>query len=213
MNKVSQIIFDKLEQDLEKKDNVSLIVSGGSSPIQIFKDLSGMETKWGKINISLVDDRVVDKNHNDSNEKLVNDLLIIDKAKDANFISICNQSDKLANLNRPFNVMLLGMGEDGHFASLFPKLIHTNPEYFDKAAKPEIFFTEPMGNPCHKRVSMNLSMILQSEIIFLLVSSQKKMEVFNRAKNDKSLPLYFLLNQDKININIVKNFWAFKNII
>ena len=98
MNKVSQIIFDKLEQDLEKKDNVSLIVSGGSSPIQIFKDLSAMETKWGKINISLVDDRVVDNNHNDSNEKLVNDLLIIDKAKDANFISICNQSDKLANL-------------------------------------------------------------------------------------------------------------------
>ena len=206
MNKVSQIIFDKLEQDLKKKDDVSLIVSGGSSPVQIFKDLSAMETEWNKIDVSLVDDRVVDKNHTDSNEKLVNDLLITNKAKDANFISICNQSDELTNLNRPFNVMLLGMGEDGHFASLFPKLMHTNPEYFDKAAKPEIFFTEPMGNPCHKRVSMNLSMILQSEIIFLLVSSQKKMEVFNRAKNDKSLPLYFLLNQDKININIVKDF-------
>ena len=206
MNKVSQIIFDKLEQDLEKKADVSLIVSGGSSPVQIFKDLSAMEIEWNKIDVSLVDDRVVDKNHTDSNEKLVNDLLITNKAKDANFISICNQSDELIYLKRPFNVMLLGMGEDGHFASLFPKLIHTNPEYFDKAAKPEIFFTEPMGNPCHKRVSMNLSMILQSEIIFLLVSSQKKMEVFNRAKNDKSLPLYFLLNQDKININIVKDF-------
>ena len=165
-----------------------------------------MEAKWYDINISLVDDRVVDANHEDSNEKLVKELLIKDKAKDASFISICNQSNDLLTLKRPFNVMLLGMGEDGHFASLFPKLIDTNPEYFDKAAKPEIFFTEPMGNPCHKRVSMNLSMILQSEIIFLLVSSQKKMEVFNRAKNDKSLPLYFLLNQDKININIVKDF-------
>jgi 6-phosphogluconolactonase len=206
ITKISQIIFNKLEQDLENKDGVSLIVSGGSSPVQIFKDLSTMETKWGEIDISLVDDRVVDKNHNDSNEKLVNDLLITDKAKDANFISICNQPDELTNLNRPFNVMLLGMGEDGHFASLFPKLIHTNPEYFDKAAKPEIFYTEPMGNPCHKRVSMNLSMILQSEIIFLLVSSQKKMEVFNRAKNDKSLPLYYLLNQDKTHIEIVKDY-------
>ena len=165
-----------------------------------------MVSECNNLDVSLVDDSVVDKNHTDSNEKLVNDLLITNKAKDANFISICNQSDELIYLNRPFNVMLLGMGEDGHFASLFPKLIGTNPEYFDKAAKPEIFFTEPMGNPCHKRVSMNLSMILQSEIIFLLVSSQKKMEVFNRAKNDKSLPLYFLLNQDKININIVKDF-------
>ena len=206
MNKVSQIIFEKLEQDLEKKDDVSLIVSGGSSPVQIFKDLSAMETEWDEINISLVDDRVVDKNHNDSNEKLVNDLLITNKAKDANFISICNQPDKLTNTNRPFNIMLLGMGEDGHFASLFPELINTNPEYFDKAAKPEIFFTDPMGNPCHKRVSMNLSMILQSEIIFLLVSSQKKIEVFNRAKNDKSLPLYYLLNQDNTYIEIVKDY-------
>ena len=206
MNKISQIIFDKLEQGLNKKDDVSLIVSGGSSPIQIFKDLSAMETEWGEINISLVDDRVVDKNHNDSNEKLVNDLLITDKAKDANFISICNQSDKLTNLNRPFNVMLLGMGEDGHFASLFPQLIATNFQYFDISKKAEIFFTEPMGNPCHKRVSMNLSMILQSEAIFLLVSNQKKMEVLNHAQNDKSLPLYYLLNQDKTHIKIVKDY-------
>ena len=204
MNKVSQIIFDKLEQDLEKKDNASLIVSGGSSPIQIFKDLSAMETKWDKINISLVDDRVVDKNHNDSNEKLVNDLLIIDKAKDANFISICNQSDKLANLNRPFNVMLLGMGEDGHFASLFPKLIHTNPEYFDKAAKPEIFFTEPMGNPIHPRVTMNLAMILESKNIFLLISNKKKLDIYNQAKSDNSLPLHYLLNQDIAEIHIIE---------
>jgi len=206
MNKVSQIIFDKLEQDLKKKDNVSLIVSGGSSPIQIFKDLSAMETEWDEINISLVDDRVVDKNHTDSNEKLVNDLLITNKAKDANFISICNQSDELTHLNRPFNVMLLGMGEDGHFASLFPKLIATNFQYFDISKKAEIFFTEPMGNPCHKRVSMNLSMILQSEAIFLLVSNQKKMEVLNHAQNDKSLPLYYLLNQDKTHIDIVKDY-------
>ena len=204
MEKVSQIIFDKLEQDLKKKDDVSLIVSGGSSPIQIFKDLSAMETEWDEINISLVDDRVVDKNHNDSNEKLVNDLLITDKAKDANFISICNQPDELTNLNRPFNVMLLGMGEDGHFASLFPKLIHTNPEYFDKAAKPEIFFTEPMGNPIHPRVTMNLAMILESKDIFLLISNKKKLDIYNQAKSDNSLPLHYLLNQDMAEIHIIE---------
>ena len=206
MNKVSQIIFDKLEQDLEKKDDVSLIVSGGSSPVQIFKDLSAMETEWNKIDVSLVDDRVVDKNHTDSNEKLVNDLLITNKAKDANFISICNQSDELTNLNRPFNVMLLGMGEDGHFASLFPKLIHSNPEYFDKTAKPEIFFTEPMGNPSHPRVTMNLAMILESKNIFLLISNKKKLDVYNQAKSDSNLPLHYLLNQDIAEIQIIESY-------
>jgi 6-phosphogluconolactonase len=165
-----------------------------------------MEAKWSDINISLVDDRVLDINHNDSNEKLVNDLLIKDKAKDASFISICNQTNDLFNLKRPFGVMLLGMGEDGHFASLFPKLIETNPEYFDLESDAEIFYTEPMGNPCHKRVSMNLSMILESKHIFLLVSNEKKLQVLNQAKSDKSLPIYYLLNQNKVEIKIVKNF-------
>ena len=206
MKNISKTIFDKLEKDLCENGQSTFIVSGGSSPVQIFKDLSAMQAKWSDINISLVDDRVVDTNHDDSNEKLVNNVLIKDEAKDANFISLCNQSKDLLNLKRPFGIMLLGMGEDGHFASLFPKLIETNPEYFDLESDPEIFFTEPMGNPCHRRVSMNLSMILESKDIFLLVSSEKKSEVLNQAKSDKSLPLYYLLNQSKVDLKIIKDF-------
>ena len=206
MENISQTIFDKLEKDLCENGKSTFIVSGGSSPVQIFKDLSAMHAKWSDINISLVDDRVVDTNHDDSNEKLVNNVLIKDEAKDANFISLCNQSKDLLNLKRPFGIMLLGMGEDGHFASLFPKLIETNPEYFDLESDPEIFFTEPMGNPCHRRVSMNLSMILESKDIFLLVSSKKKSEVLNQAKSDKSLPLHYLLNQSKVDLKIIKDF-------
>ena len=206
MENISQTIFDKLEKDLCENGQSTFIVSGGSSPVQIFKDLSAMQAKWSDINISLVDDRVVDTNHDDSNEKLVNNVLIKDEAKDANFISLCNQYKDLLNLKRPFGIMLLGMGEDGHFASLFPKLIETNPEYFDLESDSEIFFTEPMGNPCHRRVSMNLSMILESKDIFLLVSSEKKSEVLNQAKSDKSLPLYYLLNQSKVDLKIIKDF-------
>ena len=206
MENISQTILNELEKDLCENAESTFIVSGGSSPVQIFKDLSAMEAKWSDINISLVDDRVVDINHKDSNEKLVKELLIKDKAKDASFISICNQPNDLLTLKRPFNVMLLGMGEDGHFASLFPKLIQSNPEYFDLKSEPEIFFTDPMGSPCHKRASMNLSMILESKNIFLLVSSEKKLEVLNQAKSDKSLPLFYLLNQKKTEIKIIKDF-------
>ena len=206
MENISQTIFDKLEKDLCENGQSTFIVSGGSSPVQIFKDLSAMQAKWSDVNISLVDDRVVDTNHDDSNEKLINNVLIKDEAKDANFISLCNQYKDLLNLKRPFGIMLLGMGEDGHFASLFPKLIETNPEYFDLESDPEIFFTEPMGNPCHRRVSMNLSMILESKDIFLLVSSKKKSEVLNQAKSDKSLPLHYLLNQSKVDLKIIKDF-------
>ena len=164
-----------------------------------------MDTDWSNVDISLVDDRVLDPTHKDSNEKLVNDLLMTNNASNANFISICNDTKSLKELNRPYTVMLLGMGEDGHFASLFPSLIQTNIEYFDLYADPDIFFTEPMGSPCHKRVSMNLSMILQSENIFLLVSSNKKNDVLKQAESDKNLPLYYLLNQSRKEIKIIKS--------
>ena len=62
-----------------------------------------------------------------------------------------------------------------------------------------------MGNPCHKRVSMNLSMILQSNNVFLLIPNKKKLEVYEQAKNDKVLPLYYLLNQTKTKINIISS--------
>jgi 6-phosphogluconolactonase len=201
----SSLILDLLDQSLKSKGSASFIVSGGSSPVTTFQEISGMDTNWSNVYVSLVDDRVVDPTHKDSNEKLVNDLLMINHASNAKFISICNDTKSLKELNRPYTVMLLGMGEDGHFASLFPSLIESNIEYFDLHAEPDIFFTEPMGSPYHKRISMNLSMILQSENIFLLVSSNKKNDVLKQAEFDKNLPLYYLLNQSQKEIKIIKN--------
>ena len=74
----------------------------------------------------------------------------------------------------------------------------------NKESTPKLIQTEPMGSPCHKRISMNLSMILQSNNIYLLIPNQKKLEVFNNAKIDKSLPLYYLLNQDISKVEIIK---------
>ncbi|MEK9780690.1 MAG: 6-phosphogluconolactonase, partial [Gammaproteobacteria bacterium] len=88
--KHSSLILDLLDQSLKSKGFASFIVSGGSSPVVIFQEMSQMNTDWSNIDVSLVDDRVVDPTHLDSNEKLVNDLLITNNASNANFISICN---------------------------------------------------------------------------------------------------------------------------
>ena len=203
MTHLSEQIYDILKLTIEEKGSASFVVSGGSSPIKIFNELSFMDLDWTKVNITLVDDRFVDKSHNDSNEKLVNENLIINKAANLNFISLCNSPKSVLNINRPFDIMLLGMGEDGHFASLFPSLIKTNPKYFNLSSIPEIVYTEALGSPCHKRVSMNLSMILQSNKIFLLVPNKKKLDVYEEAKNNNKIPLYFLLNQIKTKVTII----------
>ena len=63
-----------------------------------------------------------------------------------------------------------------------------------------------MGSPCHKRVSMNLSMILESKKIILLISNEKKLKLIETASNDVNLPIYYLLNQKEQKVEIIKTF-------
>jgi 6-phosphogluconolactonase len=199
-------IHSILSEAIAIKKAASFVVSGGSSPITIFQELSNADLDWSKITITLVDDRAVDKNHDDSNEKLLNEHLLINKASNANFVSLFTDSVNVKNIKGGYDLMLLGMGEDAHFASLFPSMIETSPEHFNINSKPEIIYTEPMGNPLHPRVSMNLSMILDSKKIILLASNSNKSEMISQAKNNTSLPLYYLFNQELVNIEILKTY-------
>ena len=205
MNIHSKSIYEALKNSIDNNGRASFVVSGGSSPVKIFNDLSKSDLDWSKVSVTLVDDRVVSSEHSDSNERLLKENLFINNASVAKFISLKSESDEVMNINRPFDIMLLGMGEDGHFASLFPELVD-NSNYFDLSANPEIIFTEPMGNPCHKRVSMNLSMIMKSKKIILLVSSSAKSILVDQALENKYLPIHFLLNQQTKVIEIIKTY-------
>ncbi|MDA9577939.1 6-phosphogluconolactonase [Gammaproteobacteria bacterium] len=206
MNNNSARIHSILSNAIKNKGSASFIASGGSSPVPIFKDLSASNLDWANIEVTLVDDRSVNKSHVDSNEKLLNDNLFVNKASNASFISLKSDPSEVYKINQPFDLMLLGMGEDAHFASLFPSMINTNIEYFNIDSKPEIIYTEPMGSPLHERISMNLAMILNSKNIILLVSNSKKLDVLTKAKTDKNLPLYYLLNQKLVDIEILRTY-------
>lgn len=125
-----------LQIAIAEKGQASLIVSGGNTPKPLFAALSQADLDWSKVVISLADDRWVDTNDAASNDKLVREYLLVGNAAAATFISLkhdfADANDAvsaceaaLSNVKMPFDVLILGMGEDGHTASLFPlSLIH-----------------------------------------------------------------------------------------
>lgn len=189
---LTKLISDKLKLAIDKKGTATFVVSGGTSPLKLFEDLSKIDLPWNKVQITLVDDRLVNKNHIHSNQKLINDHLLKNKAKLANFIPLNEEIIKSKIIITPFDVNLLGMGEDGHFASLFPDMIN-DFNLFDLSADPNILTITSHGDPFLPRITMNLSLILKSEFIVLLVKGSIKQKIIDQAKNDNSLPIHYLL--------------------
>lgn len=189
---LTKLISDKLKLAIDKKGTATFVVSGGTSPLKLFEDLSKIDLPWNKVQITLVDDRLVNKNHIHSNQKLINDHLLKNKAKLANFIPLSEEIIKSKIIVTPFDVNLLGMGEDGHFASLFPDMIN-DFNLFDLSADPNILTITSHGDPFLPRITMNLSLILKSEFIVLLVKGSIKQKIIDQAKNDNSLPIHYLL--------------------
>ena len=192
MMSIVKLISDKLNSSIENIGSGSLVLSGGTSPISIYEELSNIDISWSKVFLTLVDDRLVDPDHKDSNQKLLHNHFIKNKAKNINFFPLTENFLSNTEFKKPFDITLLGMGEDGHFASLFPDMINQY-EAFDINASPKILITSPQGNPLIPRITMNLSLIMESLNIILLVKGKAKQNIFEKAKKEKKLPIHHLI--------------------
>ena len=198
---VIELITKNLSSSINKFQNASIAVPGGTSPIKIFNELSKQKLNWSKVQITLVDDRLVDPDNDHSNQKLINDYLLKNEAKKSKFIPLNKNLIKDDNFKFPLDVCLLGIGNDGHFASLFPNMIN-NTNMLDPNSKSSIDEVKANGNPFVPRISMNLPLILSSNLIILLIKGKLKQEVLREAYNNKNIPLYYLLKHRINNFHI-----------
>ena len=124
-------IAASLKTAIAARGLASLVVSGGKSPIKLFEMLRTQELDWSRVCIALADERWVDPADPASNEKLVRDVLLKGSAAAARFLGLKNGAptpdmgavsawETFARVPRPFDAVVLGMGDDGHTASLFP---------------------------------------------------------------------------------------------
>ncbi|WP_166425215.1 6-phosphogluconolactonase [Paraglaciecola sp. 20A4] len=205
-------IVNILQAGISENGRASLVVSGGRTPKALFNSLSNVDLDWSKVDISLADERWVGVDDDASNEKMVRRELLQNKAAAANFIGLKTAhadakeavdtcTANLANLHTPFDVLILGMGEDGHTASLFPcsEQIHQG---LDQGARRTYIAVQPTTAP-NQRMSLTLPALLNSKHIFLHLTGAGKKQVLDEALkggDEHVMPIRAVLNNADVEL-------------
>ena len=182
----------------------TLVTTGGRSPGPIYDRLSVAGLDWSRISVTLSDDRCVSEDHPDSNAELVRSRLLQGAAAKARLLPLWPRPD-LADLQAlmPFDVVMLGMGEDGHIASLIPG----DPGLEDALTTADLLRDVPagLGRPPLARITLTLSAILNARAIFLLIAGEAKREVIERVLAGEDLPVGHLIAHAD---NRLRIFWT-----
>ena len=204
-----------LSRRLEQQKGASLVVSGGTTPVGCFAALSQTDLDWRRVGVLPSDDRWVPADHADSNEKLIRETLLVDKASDAELlpfyaadVTVEKQAALLDEDIRfvpfPFACSLLGMGADGHFASLFPDADNLEAG-LDLESATLCVPIRTAASP-HARISLTLAALSRSDEIILLFFGDEKRAVYERAKDgDDQYPVTRLLRQKRAPVHL---YWA-----
>jgi len=207
-----KLVVEKLERAVETRGEATIALSGGSTPKPLYEALASQPLPWSKIHIFWGDERYVPSDHPDSNERMARQAWldqidipehnIYPMPTEAGDPQIDAQSyeNKLARYFRvaagefpAFDVILLGLGDDGHTASLFP---HTQALQVcdrlitvgNKDGQPRLTFTVPLIN--------------QGRCVMFLVAGATKQpalaEIFAEISDPLTYPARFIRPQGEL---------------
>ncbi|MCK0166983.1 6-phosphogluconolactonase [Jannaschia sp. S6380] len=179
-----------LKNCLLTHDHASFCVPGGSSPGEVFRTLSGVDLEWERVHVFLNDERWVPEGHERSNTSLLKRTLLTDRAASAVHVPMVNDAptpeDGIPDLSPafdaelPISVLLLGMGTDGHTASLFPDGDRLRAAMADDAPVLMAMRAEGAEDP---RITLTRPVLADAMDTHLLVMGAEKRDVLERARN------------------------------
>jgi len=205
----------RLRSRLQTDASANLVISGGSTPVACFRALAEITLDWERVGIFLSDERWVDPEAAESNERLARENLLSGIAAKARLHGVyaegvslearCAQIDQtIRDLPAGFAASLLGMGSDGHFASLFPDAENLRQGLdLNNPASCIPVSTAASDLP---RVSLTLSALARSDEILLLAFGREKRRVFEAAeRSPDKYPVSSLLRLEQPPVSI---YWA-----
>ncbi|KGU84637.1 6-phosphogluconolactonase [Pseudomonas mediterranea] len=182
-------VTEQLREAIDARGTAVLVVSGGRSPVAFFQSLAKQALDWSKVVVSLADERWVPVEHADSNAGLLKRYLLQGPAAKAQFLSLysasanleaaAEQADRLLAELPSIDVLVLGMGDDGHTASLFPdspNLAEALDIQGTRRCWPMLAPTVP-----HQRLTMSRALLASAKHKVLSISGQSKLTTLNAA--------------------------------
>jgi 6-phosphogluconolactonase len=193
----------------------SAVVSGGQSPRDLFRLLRSMPVPWPRISVVPSDERWVDTDDDASNEQMIRNELFAGSAEAADLVSLYRPgltaeqalptlAAALAEVKRPFDVVVLGLGDDGHTASLFPDA----PDLAEALTSDALVVVQRLPRLPHARVSLTPRALLDARRLYLLFFGDVKRAVYERAVRAgpaEELPVRAIIHQTRVP---VAAFWA-----
>ena len=214
---LADTVAQRLHLAINLRGHAVLAVSGGKSPSALFEALRVLPLEWQRVTVLLVDERCVPHDHADSNTTLVRRHLLQDAASSATFVPFFDElPDTLdepalirlvdaANRRRatqpwPMDMAVLGMGDDGHTASLFPGAPGLNQALYSSGP---VAWVRPATAP-HARLTLTLPALLATRELALSISGASKLAVFQQARlgADEALPVSLVLNQHQTPVSV-----------
>ncbi|MGE7993380.1 6-phosphogluconolactonase [Pseudomonas sp. NPDC089554] len=188
-NTLALDVADRLRSAIAEKGQACLVLSGGRSPVPFLEQLSAQVLDWSKVIVSLADERWVPVEHADSNAGLLARHLFKGEAAKARFLGLYQNAASLEHAADladlalaelpPIDVLVLGMGDDGHTASLFP----ASPNLAEGLDVRGTRRCLPMLAPSvpHQRLSMTRSLLASASFIALAVQGAGKLATLRAA--------------------------------
>ena len=212
---LTQSVVSVLQDALVKKGSASLVVSGGGTPKPLFERLSHVDLDWSKVTITLADERWVDNTSADSNECMIRNTLLKNNAATALFVPLKNSSHSakegcletsriVKEIQKPFDLVILGMGNDGHTASFFP---YVSSEATDLSNQDVCMAIKPL-EASHERITLTAKTLAESKRIFLHIVGDEKWGVYQKAQQPgeiDEMPVRSILRQK---VSPVTVFWS-----
>ncbi|HBF32883.1 6-phosphogluconolactonase [Rhizobium sp.] len=206
-----------LSESISTRGNASLAVSGGSTPKAFFEALSKKPLDWSNVSVTLVDERFVPADNPRSNHLLVATHLLKNAAAEADFVPLYHAeadiegaavaaTDAVSDIGTPLDVVILGMGADGHTASFFPGGNNLE-DALDLELPPRVLTMEAAGAG-EPRLTLSFSSVADAGLLVVHIEGAEKKTVLEKAlagTDEADMPIRAVLERAETNVEI---YWA-----